>query len=191
MSIWERINMEINETPISDLFIVNTEYHHDNRGSFARFFCEEELSRLIGDRQIVQINHSINKSKGSIRGLHFQHPPAQEMKIIRCLKGRVFDVSVDLRAGSKTFLKWHAEILSAENAKAMVISEGFAHGFQTLDMNSELLYLHTAHYQPEFEDGLKFDDPLIKISWPLPSSQISDKDNAYAFLKDDFVGLSL
>jgi dTDP-4-dehydrorhamnose 3,5-epimerase len=183
--------MEILSTPLPDLYVVNTAYHNESRGGFARLFCDKELSVLLGERKIVQINHSVSKLKGSIRGLHFQHPPAAEMKIVRCLKGRVFDVAIDLRKNSSTFLKWHAEILSAENAKAFVIPEGFAHGFQVLDSNSELLYLHTAHYQPQYEDGLGFDDPFIGIRWALPVTEVSDKDRCYSFLNESFIGIPL
>lgn len=183
--------MDIVTTPISDLFLVNTTYHHDSRGSFARFFCNEELSSLTGQRQIVQINHSTNTSKGAIRGLHFQQPPAQEMKIIRCLRGKVFDVAVDLRVGSDTFLKWHAEILSEDNAKAMVIPEGFAHGFQSLESGSELLYLHTSYYNPQLEGGLRYDDPCIDIDWPMAASEVSTKDKSLPFVDGQFCGMTL
>ena len=181
--------MEINETPISDLFLVNTTFHYDSRGSFARFFCNEKLSCLLGERQIVQINHSVTTKKGIVRGMHFQYPPAMETKVVRCLKGAIFDVAVDLRRDSSTFLKWHAEVLSAENANAMVIPEGFAHGFQALEDETEMLYLHTAHYDSTLEDGLRFDDPIIGINWPLKAQGLSDRDLAHRFLEDSFLGI--
>jgi dTDP-4-dehydrorhamnose 3,5-epimerase len=114
----------------------------DERGFFTRLFCHNELGELIGARQIVQINQSSTRTVGAVRGLHYQHGPSAEMKLVRCIKGKVWDVAVDLRAGSPTFLYWHAEELSAENAHMMVIPEGFAHGFQVLEEDSELLYLH-------------------------------------------------
>jgi len=183
--------MDISSTTLPDLYVINSHYHGDNRGAFARLFCDHELSALLGERKIVQINHSITTIKGTIRGLHFQHAPAAEMKIIRCLKGRVFDVAVDLRAGSKTFLKWHGEKLDADNAKAFVIPEGFAHGFQTLEPDTELLYLHTSHYQPELERGLRYDDPCIAIEWPLPVTELSNKDREQSFINEAFLGVTL
>ncbi len=183
--------MDIISTVLPDLYVVHTSYNNDSRGGFARLFCDHELSGLLGERKIVQINHSMTTTKGTIRGLHFQHSPAEEMKIVRCLKGKVFDVAVDLRAGSKTFLKWHAEILSADNAKAFVIPEGFAHGFQTLESDTEILYLDTAHYQPELEAGLRHNDPFIGIKWALPATELSDKDRTHAFINESFLGVTL
>ncbi len=163
----------------------------DNRGVFSRIFCDRELESILQSRQIAQINLSETLKKGSIRGLHFQYPPHAEMKIIRCIKGAVFDVAVDLRQGSKTFLHWHAEILSPEKNNAMVIPEGCAHGFQTLEEHSELLYLHTAHYEPKSEASIQFDDSLLAINWPLGHTNISEKDKKHSMNIKDFPGIEL
>ena len=122
--------------------------------------------------------------------MHFQYPPSAEMKMVRCLRGRVFDVAVDLRQGSATFLQWHAEELSADNNRMFIIPEGFAHGFQVLDESSELLYLHTAAYNPSAEGGLRFDDPAIGIDWPLTITDISLRDQQHPLLSDEFEGLA-
>ncbi len=181
--------MKILPTYIDGLFVAETSLFHDHRGSFIRYYCENELSSVVGQRRIVQVNQSRTHPIGAVRGLHFQHPPHAEMKLIRCLKGKVWDVAVDLRAGSSTFLKWHAEELSPQNARMMIIPEGFAHGFQALDEDSELLYLHTAFYAPEFEGGVFFNDPLLKISWPLPVTDLSERDCRHLPIAPDFAGL--
>ena len=120
----------------------------------------------MGSRQIVQVNQSCTRTVGAVRGMHYQHEPHAEMKLVRCLKGKVWDVAVDLRAGSSTFLQWHAVELSAEKARMIVIPEGFGHGFQVLEEDSELLYLHTAHYAPFAEGGVRPMDPRLSIAGP-------------------------
>jgi len=123
--------------------------------------------------------------------LHFQYAPFAEMKLVRCLRGRVFDVAVDLRARSGTFLSWHAEELSKDNYQMMVIPEGCAHGFQVLEPDSELLYLHTAPYAPSSEGGVAFDDSRLAINWPLPPTDISKRDRGFPYIASDFTGLEL
>lgn len=181
--------MKINQTPIPGLMVVETESHTDQRGAFIRYFCQKELQEIVGTRQIVQINQSRTRSMGAVRGLHYQHEPHAEMKLIRCLKGKIWDVAVDLRAGSPTFLKWHAEELSPSNARMMVIPEGCAHGFQVLEADSELLYLHTAFYTPSAEGGVRPTDSRLSISWPLPVQDLSDRDRNHPLLTSDFTGL--
>jgi dTDP-4-dehydrorhamnose 3,5-epimerase len=183
--------MNIVPLPIAGAFIVEGKPHSDHRGAFERFYCEKALAEVIGENHIVQINHSRTHGIGAVRGLHFQHAPCAEMKIVRCLKGRVWDVLVDLRAGSRTFLKWHAQELSPEKALMMVIPEGCAHGFQTLEANSELLYLHTNFYSPQAEAGLRHDDPRLKIDWPLKVTDISERDKEYLLLTNNFAGLEI
>ncbi|KUH80903.1 MULTISPECIES: dTDP-4-dehydrorhamnose 3,5-epimerase [unclassified Mycobacterium] len=183
--------MKILDTPLAGLKIVQSLCHRDNRGTFVRLFCAEELQPLLGDRQIAQINHSTTSHAGAVRGLHFQRPPHAEMKMIRCLRGRVWDVAVDLRAGSPTFLHWHAEELAQDDAKMLVIPEGFAHGFQALEPASELLYLHTAFYHPPSEGGLRHDDPRLAITWPLPPQDLSPRDRAHPMLSADFTAIAL
>jgi dTDP-4-dehydrorhamnose 3,5-epimerase len=181
--------MKILSTRIPDLMIAEATPHQDTRGAFARWFCEKELRDFIGDRHIVQINHSRTLAVGALRGLHFQHSPHAEIKLVRCLAGKVWDVAVDLRRHSSTFLQWHAEELSLENRRMMIIPEGFAHGFQVLLPGSELLYLHTAFYSPDAEGGLRYDDPRLGINWPLAVNDLSGRDKQHALIDDNFQGL--
>lgn len=182
--------MNITPTRLPGVMLVETTRHVDQRGAFARLYCESELAAIIGNRRIVQINHSRTSAVGAIRGMHFQHPPHAEMKLVRCLKGRVWDVAIDLRADSPTFLKWHAQELTPENARMLVIPEGCAHGFQVLEPESELLYLHTAYYTPEAEGGVRHDDPQLGIAWPLPVTDISPRDTGHPPVGPDFSGLA-
>lgn len=175
-------------TQINGVFIVETDILTDHRGTFARLYCERELSAVIGERRIVQINQSYTATPGAVRGLHYQHSPHAEMKLIRCIKGRVWDVVVDLRAGSPTMLQWYAEELTPENARMLVIPEGCAHGFQVLDPESELLYLHTGFYMPGVEDGVACDDPRLAITWPLPIVDLSERDQQHPPIPLDFSG---
>jgi len=163
----------------------------DTRGAFLRLFCETELAAILRGRRVIQINHSRTVHVGAIRGLHFQHPPHSEMKLIRCLRGRVFDVAVDLRVNSPNFLRWHGEELSADNSRMVVIPEGFAHGFQVLEPDSELLYLHTAPYEPTAEGGVRFDDPALAIRWPLEVKELSQRDARHPLIDKSFMGIRL
>lgn len=171
--------------------VVETTPHSDARGAFARMYCDRELVELLGARRIVQINHSRTATVGAVRGLHFQYPPHAEMKFVRCLKGKVWDVSVDLRQRSPTFLHWHAEELTPTNTRMMVIPEGFAHGFQVLEAESELLYLHTAFYTPEAEGGLRHDDPRVDIVWPIAVADLSTRDASHPMIDKNFQGINL
>lgn len=174
--------MRIDKLPLQDAFIIELEPFKDDRGLFARVFCQNELRNILCDKNIVQINHSLTRQKGAIRGMHFQYSPKSEIKMVKCLRGSVFDVMIDLRQDSSTFLKWHGEMLSAENMKMMYIPEGFAHGFQTLEENCELLYFHTEFYSPEHEGGVRYDDPKIGISWPLEVTDVSERDKNHPLL---------
>lgn len=162
----------------------------DERGSFARLFCADEFSEIL-NKPIIQINHSVNKEKGTTRGLHYQNPPCAETKIVTCMKGEIFDVAVDIREGSETFLHWYGELLSEENSKSMFIPEGFAHGFQTLRDDCELLYLHTGRYRSDYEGGLNVLDPGLNIRWPLPISCTSDRDRQHPYTNADFLGVQV
>ena len=183
--------MKISPTAIQGLEVVEITPFVDDRGAFARLYCEKELASLIEQRRIVQINHSRTAAVGAVRGLHFQRAPHAEMKLVRCLKGRFWDVAVDLRKSSETYLHWHAEELTSTNGKMMVIPEGFAHGFQVLEPESELLYLHTSFYTPEAEGGLRYNDPTIGIDWPLPVTDISARDLQHPLVNKEFGGISL
>lgn len=184
-------DVNILETPLPDLKVVQSSPHNDARGAFTRLFCARELLPLLGQRQIVQINHSRTRRLGAVRGLHYQNPPHAEMKMIRCLHGRVWDVAVDLRADSPTFLKWFAQELSPADTKMMVIPEGFAHGFQVIEPDSELLYLHTEFYDPLSEAGLRHDDPRLAINWPLRPQDLSSRDLNHPLLNNDFSGVTI
>ncbi|MGP8283644.1 MAG: dTDP-4-dehydrorhamnose 3,5-epimerase [Desulfomonilaceae bacterium] len=179
------------ETKLAGLFVAQRKPIEDSRGFFARFFCAEEFRELGLTKPIVQINHTLTHKKGAVRGMHFQYPPHAETKIVSCLKGKIFDVAIDIRHGSPTFLQWHGVELSAENLKSLYIPEGFAHGFQTLTEDCELLYLHTAPYVPEAEGALHVNDPRLNIKWPLPIAEISERDNAHSFIGKDFEGVRL
>ncbi len=178
-------------TPLSGLMVVEGRPVGDQRGSFARLFCTRELMPLRLPGPIVQINHSLTHAQGTVRGLHFQRPPMAEAKLVRCLRGRVLDVAVDLRKGSPTYLKWHAVELSAQKHLAFYLPQGFAHGFQTLEPDCELLYLHTQLYCPEQEGGLRHDDPALGIPWPLPVADLSARDAGHPLLTPDFVPLEI
>jgi dTDP-4-dehydrorhamnose 3,5-epimerase len=154
-------------------------------------FCSHDLSAAQGVRQIVQINHSLTRRVGALRGLHFQLPPQADAKWVRCLRGRVWDVAVDLRRGSPTFLRWHATELSAAAMNAVFLAEGFAHGFQVLEADSELLYLHTAAYAPDHEGGIRWDDPRIGVQWPNDVTEISQRDRSHPLLDQSVEGVSL
>jgi len=183
--------MNISSTPIPGIATVQTALLQDHRGWLYRAFCGNELAKILGERKIVQINISKTEAVGAIRGLHFQYPPYAEMKFIRCLRGAVWDVALDLRQSSPTFLQWHAEALSTENARMIIIPEGCAHGFQVLVPGSELLYLHTAAYQAAAEGGIRYNDPAIRIAWPLAPADISERDNSHALIDDSFKGITL
>lgn len=178
-------------TPLAGLMVIHRQLHEDARGLFVRLFCAEEFREIGLSRPIAQINHSVTRQKGAVRGLHFQYAPHAETKIVSCLKGKVFDVAVDLRRGSPTFLRWHGEVLSANNRQALHIPEGFAHGFQTLEEDSELLYLHTDYYDPTAEGALNVNDPRLDIAWPLPIAELSERDRGHPFISEEFVGVGL
>ena len=183
------LSMEIIETSISDLIVVRLSKHQDCRGTFNRAYCLCEFEKLIGNRTIKQINLSLTNKSGAIRGLHLQLPPHFEMKLVQCLKGAVWDVAVDLRQGSPTFLEWHAEELSEKNIRLLVIPDGFAHGFQVIETESQLMYMHTDFYTSDFEIGFCHDDPLLDISWPHTPSDILKRDQAHSLLDQNFIGL--
>jgi dTDP-4-dehydrorhamnose 3,5-epimerase len=168
-------------TPLADLVVIERQRLGDARGFFSRFFCAQELSDF-GIGSVAQINHTMTQATGTIRGMHFQSAPHDEAKFVSCLAGAVFDVAVDMRPGSPTYLKWHGEVLSADNARSMMIPPGFAHGFQTLTENCELIYLHDKPYFPGAEGGVNALDPKLAIAWPLPVSQMSERDSGFEAL---------
>jgi dTDP-4-dehydrorhamnose 3,5-epimerase len=181
--------MNILATDIAGAFQIETQPYIDHRGAFARMYCEKTLAPVIGNRRIVQINHSRTTEIGALRGLHFQHSPYGEMKMVSCVRGRVWDVLVDLRSGSSTFLQWHAQELSPHDARMIVIPEGCAHGFQVLERDSELIYFHTSFYEPSAEAGVSYKDPRLGITWPIPVTDLSERDMHHPLLSNNFTGL--
>jgi dTDP-4-dehydrorhamnose 3,5-epimerase len=181
--------LKIEETGIAGAFVVETTPFSDHRGAFARLYCAREMEPAMGGRRVVQVNHSLTSAVGAVRGMHYQHAPHAEMKVVRCLKGRVFDVAVDLRRGSPTFLRWVSCELAPGNSRAFVIPEGCAHGFQVLEPGSELLYLHSAYYEKGAEGAVRFDDPRVGITWPLPPADLSERDRSHPLLTRDFAGI--
>lgn len=179
----------VSELPLLGLKLIERQRMGDSRGYLSRLFCAEELAVAGWIKPIAQINHSCTNQRGTLRGMHFQRPPHAEMKLIHCIRGEVWDVVVDVRPDSATFMHWHSECLSAENGRALLIPEGFAHGFQTLTDDVELLYCHTVIYSPDFEAGLNPQDPRLKISWPLPITEISARDKAHPLQNIDSKGV--
>lgn len=178
-------------TPLAGLLRVQRKLIEDHRGFLSRFYSAEEFSDVGGFDCIAQINHSFTRKKGVVRGLHYQYPPHAEAKLVSCLKGGILDVAVDLRHNSRTFMQWHGEILSAENCSSMLIPAGFAHGFQTLTEDCELIYLHSVSYHPEVEGALNTSDPRLRIDWPLPMIDLSERDRNHPFIGSDFQGIVL
>jgi dTDP-4-dehydrorhamnose 3,5-epimerase len=181
--------MIFSETPLQGSYIIALQPFTDERGWFARFYCKDEFKQIGHEKEWLQLNHSATYKKGSIRGMHFQKPPHSEIKMVRCIAGAVLDVIIDLRKNSSTFLKWFGAELSAENKKMLYIPEGFAHGFQCLTDNCELIYHHTEFYAPAAEAGIKYDDPKINIEWALPVTRISQRDAAHIYLDGNFKGI--
>lgn len=180
---------EERQTSLKGLKVLRRKPLGDNRGFLERLFCSEDLQVLLKGKEIHQINHTATTNSGVVRGMHFQYPPFAETKFVMCIKGKVLDVVVDLRCGSASFLKWHGEILSSENYKTLVIPEGFAHGFQTLTNDCEMLYFHTAAYQAESEGGINAQDPRLGVRWPLPISEQSERDMKHSMIKPGFKGI--
>lgn len=179
------------DTPITGLKVIERQQLGDSRGFLSRLFCADELAAAGWCKPVAQINQTCTQKQGTIRGMHFQRSPHVEMKLVACLHGAVWDVAVDLRAGSPTFMQWHAEELSAANRRALLIPEGFAHGFQTLSDECELLYLHSAPYAPEAEAGLNPKDDMLSITWPLAITEMSARDAHHPMLDHQFKGMTL
>ena len=183
--------MKFTATPLKGSFEIDLEPFQDDRGWFARTWCKNEFQQIGHTKEWVQLNHSFTAKKGSVRGMHFQYPPYGEIKMVRCIAGSIYDVIVDIRNGSPTFLQWSGIELSAVNKKMLYIPEGFAHGFQTLSDDTELIYHHSSFYVPGHEGGLRFDDKKINIKWPLPVADISERDKQHPEITEDFKGIDL
>lgn len=182
---------EIQDTALAGVKRITRMALSDSRGFLERLYCPDELADAGFAKPIAQINRTFTRHRGTVRGLHFQLPPHAESKIVSCLRGEVFDVAVDLRAGSPTFLKWHGEILNADNRRMLLIPEGCAHGAQALSDDCEMLYFHTAAHAPEAEGGIHPEDATLAISWPLPVAELSARDANLARLSPSFSGIHL
>ena len=179
----------ITDLPLAGLKLIERHRRGDDRGFLSRLFCGDELEVAGWKKPIAQINHTFTSKCGTIRGLHYQTQPHNEMKLVSCIRGEVWDIAVDLRSNSSTFMQWHAQILSEDNGHALIIPEGFAHGFQTLINDCELLYMHNANYSPHAEAALRFNDERLAITWPLPVTEISERDKAHPLLTTKFNGI--
>lgn len=177
--------------PLDGLKLIERQQMGDSRGFLSRIFCADELTEAGWLSPIAQINHTLTTKRGTVRGMHYQIPPHSEMKLVTCIVGEVLDVAVDLRADSRTFLHWHCEHLSAANNKALLIPEGFAHGFQSLSENVHLLYCHSEAYAQDAEAGLNPLDDKLNIDWPIEINEISDRDKNHPMLNDQFEGIVL
>lgn len=171
--------MRFIETPLKGAFVIEPDRIEDERGYFARSYCQSEFSKQGINLDIKQCNISFNKDKGTLRGMHYQEKPHEEAKLVRCSRGAIYDVIIDLRADSSTFKQWFSIELNQESNKMLYIPEGFAHGFQTLQDNSEVFYEMFESYYPELARGVRWDDPVFGITWPDDQRVISDKDASY------------
>ncbi len=180
----------LSATPLAGVMLVQRSPHIDKRGSFARLFCAEAMARGGWSGPVVQINHSATAARGTVRGMHYQLPPHAEKKLVSCVRGRVWDVVIDLRRGSPTFLKWHGQVLSPDNGAALLVPEGCAHGFQALSDDAELVYCHSEAFAPLAQQGLHPFEPRLAIAWPLPVDLLSQSDAAWPALSGDFAGVA-
>jgi dTDP-4-dehydrorhamnose 3,5-epimerase len=181
----------IAETPLAGLYRIDRNPVADHRGFFSRFFCAEEFKKMGLVTTIAQMNHTLTHQRGAIRGMHYQRPPHTETKIVTCIQGEILDVAIDIRAGSPTFLHWHSERLSAENQSSLYVPDGFAHGFQTMTDNCQLLYIHSSFYTPSAEGGLNALDPMLGIDWPLKVTDMSERDRNHPLLDSQFKGIEI
>ena len=181
---------DVARTSLAGLSIVKRMQRTDERGYLERLYCATHLKDFGFDGTVKQINRTLTRRSGTVRGLHFQREPHAEIKFVSCLRGHVFDVAVDLRPQSSTFLQWHGEELSEQNCVSLLIPEGFAHGFQTLTDDCEMLYLHTHDYTPAAENGISPQDPTLKISWPLVITELSGRDAALPSIRAYLEGAS-
>lgn len=170
---------DLSLTPLDGLFLITRRRMGDERGWLERLFCGDELREAGWQWGVAQLNRTMTAKRGTVRGMHFQHPPHEEAKLVTCLRGEVFDVAVDIRPGSPTYGKWHGELLSGENAKSFLIPPGFAHGFQTMTDDVEMFYVHSSPYVPAAEDGLRADDIALGIDWPLAITTQSERDRGF------------
>lgn len=181
--------MKFNDTPLQGAYTIELEKRGDDRGFFARLFCADEFSNQGIVSSYAQINNSLTSKRGTLRGMHYQLPPSAEVKVVRCIRGSLYDVIVDLRPDSSTYGEWFGETLSAENRLMMYVPKGFAHGFLTLEENTEAIYLVSDPYAPELERGIRFDDPEFGIEWPVAPEEVSQKDRSWPDFDREWHGI--
>jgi dTDP-4-dehydrorhamnose 3,5-epimerase len=181
---------DIHPTPIAGVMRIERLPMGDDRGTLERMFCRQELAPFLGDAEVIQANLTRTVSCGTVRGMHYQAPPFAEDKIVTCLRGQVWDVAVDLREGSPTFLRWHGERLDGAGHRSLIIPRGFAHGFQTLSDDCVMLYFHSAAYEPTAERGLDAMDPRLAIEWPIAIRERSARDRSHPPIRPDFRGVN-
>ncbi len=171
--------MLFRETELPGVFIIDIEMITDERGFFARSFCRKEFRKYGLDTKVAQCNLSYNRKEGTLRGMHYQSPPHAEAKLVRCCRGAIYDVVIDLRPDSATYCKWISVELRADNHRMIYIPEGFAHGFQTLTDDTEIFYQMSSSYSPGHARGVRYNDTLFGIDWPIPNPIVSEKDSSY------------
>jgi dTDP-4-dehydrorhamnose 3,5-epimerase len=171
--------MKFTEAALPGTFLIDIDPHSDDRGFFARLWCKDELTRkgLVAD--LAQISVSFNRKRSTLRGMHYQVAPHEEVKLVRCTRGAIYDVLVDLRRDSPTFRRWISAELTAENRRTLYVPKGIAHGFQTLEDHTEVLYQISEFHRPESSRGVRWDDPAFRIEWPDPSPILSDRDSSF------------
>jgi dTDP-4-dehydrorhamnose 3,5-epimerase len=178
--------MKFNPLPVKDGYLIELEKRGDDRGFFARFFCEREFAEAGLETRFVQANNSLSRQKGTLRGMHYQAGPAAEVKCVRCIRGALWDAILDLRPDSPTFGRWYGAELTAENRLMMYVPRGFAHAILTLTDDTEALYLVSAFYAPEQERGIRWSDPRFGVEWPIEPVEISPKDAAWPDFDPEF-----
>lgn len=182
---------DFTDTPLEGLKIVQRRVKEDSRGFLSRIYCANEFAGHGFNKSVSQVNQTLTYKKASVRGLHYQLMPQAEIKLVSCVKGEIFDIAVDIRKESPTFLNWHSEVLSEKNQKGMLIPEGFAHGFQSLTDHCQLIYLHSSPYEKDSEAALNINDPRLAITLPLSITDISKRDRSHPYIDDNFDGISL
>ncbi|HMD75518.1 MAG TPA: dTDP-4-dehydrorhamnose 3,5-epimerase [Steroidobacteraceae bacterium] len=183
--------MIFNKAPLQDAYTIELERRGDDRGFFARMFCEKEFGAIGLETRFVQANNSLTANAGTLRGLHYQLAPSAEVKLVRCVKGALYDVILDLREDSPTFGRHFGTELTATNRRMMYAPRGFAHGFVTLEPDTEAIYMVSAYYAPEAERGVRFDDPRFGIAWPVVPTEMSEKDRKWPSFDPVWHGVGL
>lgn len=184
--------MKFQETPLADAYLIDLEKRGDDRGFFARAFCQQEFSDLNLPTEIAQVNNSLSADRSTLRGMHYQLVPKAETKMVRCIRGALWDCIIDLRPESRTYCQWYGVELSAENRRMLIVPKGFAHGFITLTDDVEAFYFVDEYYAPEQERGIRWNDPKFAIDWPLEPVVLSDKDQGHPDFDPSFhLGLNV